>query len=157
MAAEGGARKILVLNGPNLNVLHLRDKATYGGNSLSDIEQLCVDVAAKLGFEAVCFQSNIEGELISRIQEVCVDDDIRAIVINAAAYSHTSIAIYDALQCFSGPVVEVHISNIHKRESFRHASWVSKRADVVICGAGVAGYQMAIEWISSHLKCNSLD
>lgn len=134
---------ILVLNGPNLNLLGQREPEIYGRETLADVEQLCSDTATRRGHSVICYQSNREYELIDRIHEARASSS--AIVINPGAFSHTSIAILDALNAFGGPVIEVHISNIHRRESFRHHSFVSTRADTVIAGAGLQGYEFAIE------------
>ena len=125
---------ILVLNGPNLNLLGQREPAIYGSETLADVEALCAATAKSEGLAVTCRQSNREYELIDWIQ--AARGDAAAIVINPGAFSHTSIAILDALGAFEGPVIEVHISNIHRREAFRHHSYVSSRADAVIAGAG---------------------
>jgi len=133
---------ILILNGPNLNLLGTRQPEIYGHDTLSDVEEKCrfaVDARYDLDFR----QSNYEGELVTWIQEA--RGKIKGILINPAAYSHTSVAILDALNMFDGPVVEVHISDIHKREEFRHFSFVSQRADNVIMGRGVQGYVDGVE------------
>lgn len=140
---------VLVLNGPNLNLLGQRQPEVYGADTLDDVEALCREVAADLGLAPHFMQSNHEGELVTRIQEARKSE--AAIVINPGAYSHTSIAILDALNTFEGVVVEVHISNIHKREAFRHHSYVSQRADGVIAGCGVAGYALALRHIAGVL------
>ncbi|MBS1300884.1 type II 3-dehydroquinate dehydratase [Loktanella sp. SALINAS62] len=135
---------ILILNGPNLNLLGQRQPDIYGAQTLDDVAQMCRDVvgqAADLRFE----QSNHEGALVDLIQDARQTAD--AIVINPGAYSHTSVAILDALNTFDGPVIEVHISNIHKRETFRHHSFVSGRADAVIAGLGTEGYAAALRRI----------
>lgn len=135
--------KILVLNGPNLNLLGQREPAIYGSETLEDVEAAC----RALNLAEITFrQSNHEGALVDWIQEARGTAD--AIVINPGAYSHTSIAILDALAMFEGPVVEVHISNIHRREPFRHHSHVSARADAVIAGLGTEGYLAALRWIA---------
>ncbi|SPH17490.1 3-dehydroquinate dehydratase [Defluviimonas aquaemixtae] len=134
---------ILVLNGPNLNLLGQREPAIYGSETLADVEALCAETAKADGFAVTCRQSNREYELIDWIQAARVE--AAAIVINPGAFSHTSIAILDALGAFEGPVIEVHISNIHRREAFRHHSYVSSRADAVIAGAGVQGYAFAVQ------------
>ncbi len=134
---------ILVLNGPNLNLLGQREPAIYGSDTLADVEALCAATAKSEGLAVTCRQSNREYELIDWIQ--AARGDAAAIVINPGAFSHTSIAILDALGAFEGPVIEVHISNIHRREAFRHHSYVSSRADAVIAGAGVQGYAFAVQ------------
>lgn len=143
-------KMIYVLNGPNLNLLGLREPEIYGHKTLGDVEALCRHAAEKAGFSIRFFQSNVEGVLVDRIQEA--RQEASAIVINPAAYSHTSIAILDALKSFDGPVAEVHISNIYRRESFRHHSYVSSCADCVISGCGIAGYRFAIEFLTNKLE-----
>lgn len=136
-------RTICILNGPNLNLLGLREPEIYGRETLADVEAACRAAAGRHGLEVAFHQSNHEGELVDLIQKA--RDGAAGIVINPAAYSHTSVAILDALSAFEGPVLEVHISNIHKREAFRHRSYVSLRAEGVIAGFGVQGYALAIE------------
>ena len=135
-------KKILILNGPNLNLLGTRQPEVYGSDTLTDVERDCTALAAELGAEVTLKQSNYEGALVEMIHEARNTTD--GIIINPAAYSHTSVAILDALNMFEGPVLEVHISNIHQRESFRHHSYVSARAEGVIAGFGVEGYQLAL-------------
>lgn len=138
--------KILILNGPNLNLLGQREPHIYGADTLADVEERAHD----MGVGALTFQqSNHEGQLVDWIQAARGTQD--AIVINPGAYSHTSIAILDALSAFEGPVVEVHVSNIHKREAFRHHSYVSQRADAVIAGLGVEGYFAALRYLAAKL------
>ena len=136
------ANKILLLNGPNLNMLGKRDSQVYGDITLNNVEEACKKLAKKNGLELESKQTNYEGQLVELIHTARETSD--AIIINPGAYSHTSIAIFDALEMFYGPIIEVHISNIHKRESFRHFSYVSQRADSVIVGCGVQGYELAI-------------
>ena len=133
---------VLVLNGPNLNLLGLREPDVYGRDTLADVEELCRATAADHGLRADCRQSNHEGALIDAVHEARAGH--RAIVINPGGYSHTSVALRDALAAVELPVVEVHLSNIHKREEFRHHSYVSAVADAVICGAGAHGYALAL-------------
>ncbi|MBD3626308.1 MAG: type II 3-dehydroquinate dehydratase [Rhodobacteraceae bacterium] len=140
---------VLVLNGPNLNLLGTRQPEIYGAETLADVAARCTEAAGRLGLSADVRQSNHEGELVTWIQEA--RQSAAGIVINPAAYSHTSVAILDALNMFDGPVIEVHISNIHKREAFRHHSFVSSRADAVIAGAGTQGYLFGIERIAALL------
>ncbi len=135
--------KVLILNGPNLNLLGKREPEIYGYETLKDVEDLCKKTALSQNVEIDFRQSNHEGTLIDWIQEA--RDTFDGIVINPAAYTHTSVAIHDALQAAETPVVEVHLSNIHKREEFRHTSYVSKSADGVICGLGTHGYQLGLE------------
>lgn len=146
-------RNLLILNGPNLNLLGTREPAVYGTDTLEDIEETAVAAAESHGWTADCIQSNHEGDLIDAIHGAPGLAD--AIIINPAAYSHTSVAIRDALSGVGLPVVEVHLSNIHKREEFRHHSYVSAVADVVICGAGVAGYRMAVDYLASTLDAKA--
>ena len=138
---------ILILNGPNLNLLGHREPDIYGHDTLSDVEAACRSHAAGLGLEVDCRQSNHEGQLIDWVQEARTA--FSGIVINPGAYSHTSIALLDALKAVQKPVVEVHLSNIHQRESFRHHSYVSLAARGVICGLGVQGYLSALDALKS--------
>ena len=134
--------KVLLLNGPNLNLLGQRQPEVYGKGTLADVERLAREEAeaAGLGFEA--FQTNHEGAMLERIHAARAD--AAAIVINPGAWTHTSVALLDALNAFDGPVIEIHISQVHKREPFRHHSYVSHRADAVIAGCGVEGYRFAV-------------
>ncbi len=134
--------KILVLNGPNLNMLGTREPAVYGHETLDDVNALIQARAAELGVSVDCRQSNSEGELVTWIQQA--RGDAAAIIINAGAYSHTSIAIPDALRAAELPVYEVHLSNIYQRESFRHHSYISALAVAVLCGLGPDGYLYAL-------------
>jgi len=144
------AKPILVLNGPNLNLLGVREPATYGSNTLADIERLCADTARGLGLEIDFRQSNHEGDLVTWIQEA--RGAVSGLVINPAAYSHTSVAIPDALKMLDVEIVEVHLSNIHQREAFRHHSYVSAVAGGVICGLGAQGYRLAILALAEKIK-----
>ena len=137
------APSVLVLNGPNLNLLGTREPEVYGRTTLADIEADCASQGRQLGLSVDCRQSNSEGQLVDWIQEARGGHD--AIVINPGAYSHPSVAILDALQAVGLPVLEVHLSNIHKRESFRHRSYVSAVAVGVICGFGALGYRLALQ------------
>ncbi|MFI8480992.1 type II 3-dehydroquinate dehydratase [Pseudomonas sp. NPDC078700] len=143
-------RTILVLNGPNLNMLGTREPATYGHETLSDIAELCRHSAKQHGFEAEFEQTNHEGELITWIHQA--RNRCAGIVINPGAWTHTSVAIRDALVASEVPVIEVHLSNVHKREEFRHHSYVSAIAVGVICGLGSNGYRMAIEHFAHLLQ-----
>jgi 3-dehydroquinate dehydratase-2 len=143
------AKRVLVLNGPNLNMLGVREPQTYGSQTLADIEKMCKAEGKKLGLTVTCKQSNHEGELVTWIQEAMGKQD--AIVINPAAYSHTSVAIHDAIRAVGLPVIEVHLSNIHTREEFRHHSFVSAVATGVICGLGAAGYRLALSALAEKL------
>ena len=136
------AKPIFVLNGPNLNLLGLRQPEIYGRETLGDVEAALNRLAGDLGLVLDCRQSNHEGELVDWIHEARMA--AAGILINPGAYSHTSVAILDALNAFEGPVLEVHISNIHKREAFRHHSYVSARAEGVIAGFGTEGYLLAL-------------
>jgi 3-dehydroquinate dehydratase-2 len=144
------SKTVLLINGPNLNLLGLRQPEIYGRDTLNDIEQRCADSLKEHGLGCEVFQSNSESELINRVQSA--RGKASAIIINPGAYSHTSIALLDALNAFEGLVVEVHISQIFKREPFRHHSYVSGRADAVMCGLGVQGYDLACQWLASKLK-----
>ncbi|WP_333817506.1 type II 3-dehydroquinate dehydratase [Tabrizicola sp.] len=141
---------VTLLNGPNLNLLGLRQPEIYGRETLDDVVARTADLAEELGLTVRALQSNHEGQLIDWIHEA--RGSSAGIIINPGAYSHTSIAILDALHAYDGPVIEVHISNIHKRESFRHHSYVSARADGVIAGCGTDGYLLALRRIASLLK-----
>jgi 3-dehydroquinate dehydratase-2 len=143
------APKILILNGPNLNMLGTRQPEVYGKVTLADIEAACQARATDLGLAAECRQSNGEGELVDWIQ--AARNEVQAMIINPGAYSHTSVAILDALLAADLPTVEVHLSNIHRREEFRHHSYVSKAAQGVICGFGARGYIMALEALAAQL------
>ncbi|WP_064683589.1 type II 3-dehydroquinate dehydratase [Rhizobium bangladeshense] len=141
---------IYVLNGPNLNLLGKRQPHIYGHETLADVEAACRTLASELRHELRFHQSNREYEIIDWIHEA--REDGAGIVINPAAFTHTSLAILDALNTFEGPVIEIHISNVHKRESFRHHSFVSHRADGVIAGLGTEGYQLGIRRVATMLK-----
>lgn len=140
---------IHILNGPNLNLLGRRQPEIYGHETLDDVARDCAALAQELGVETALMQSNHEGAIVDMIHTA--RDAARAIIINPGAYSHTSVAILDALNTFDGPVLEVHISNIHKREAFRHHSYVSARADGVIAGCGTLGYQLALRRVAALL------
>lgn len=139
------ARKLLLLNGPNLNLLGSREPATYGHTSLSEIEQAAQLQAQQAGAELSYFQSNHEGALIDRIH-AARQEGIEAIIINPGGLTHTSVALRDALAGVAIPFVEVHISNVHKREEFRHHSYLSAVAVGVICGLGPQGYHLAVDF-----------
>lgn len=143
------SKTILILNGPNLNLLGKRQPEIYGSATLNDVANLCKAAASAFGGDIVMRQSNHEGELVDWIQDARETAD--AIVINPGAYSHTSVAILDALNMFDGPVIEVHVSNIHAREAFRHHSYVSGRANAVIAGCGIDGYVFAVQRIGALL------
>ncbi|MET0349376.1 MAG: type II 3-dehydroquinate dehydratase [Rhizobacter sp.] len=144
-------RKILVLNGPNLNLLGQREPGVYGAATLADVETLCRDIAGKLGFEIDFRQSNHEGVLIDAIQEAgrgVKAGEVLGVVFNPGAYTHTSIALHDAIKGAEVPVIETHISNVHARESFRHHSFISPAAAGIVVGFGVDGYAIAIEGLA---------
>lgn len=143
------SKTVLMLNGPNLNLLGLRQPEIYGAETLADVEAASHAAAGAAGLALTCRQSNHEGVLVDWIQEA--RGNAAGIVINPGAYSHTSVAILDALNAFEGPVIEVHISNIHRREAFRHHSWVSQRADGVIAGCGTEGYLLALRRMATLL------
>ena len=143
------SKPIYILNGPNLNLLGQRQPEIYGCETLADVAQSCSDLAEALGVTIRCLQSNHEGQLVDWIQEARAQGS--GIILNPGAYGHTSIAMLDALNAFDGPVVEVHISNIHKREAFRQHSYISLRADGVIAGCGVEGYLLALRRVTSLL------
>lgn len=142
-------KPIYVLNGPNLNLLGLRQPEIYGHETLADVAAQLAALADQLQVQVHCAQSNHEGQLVDWIQEA--RQSAAGIIINPGAYSHTSVAILDALNAFEGPVLEVHISNIHKREAFRHHSFVSGRAEGVIAGFGTEGYALALRRMVSLL------
>ena len=137
--------KIIILNGPNLNLLGEREKEKYGNVTLENIETNCKDFAKKNDLDLSFFQSNIEGELVEKIQEARKKQ--QGLIINAGGYTHTSVAIHDALKILKIPIIELHITNIYNREEFRHKSMISKIATSVLCGFGTDGYIMALEAI----------
>ncbi|WP_045388482.1 type II 3-dehydroquinate dehydratase [Falsirhodobacter sp. alg1] len=141
---------VFVLNGPNLNLLGQRQPEIYGRETLADVETLCRETASGLGLAVRCEQSNHEGQLVDWIHEARHTG--QGIVINAGAYTHTSVAILDALNAFDGPVIEIHISNVHRREAFRHHSYISGRADGVIVGCGVQGYALGLQRVATLLR-----
>jgi 3-dehydroquinate dehydratase II len=142
-------RRILILNGPNLNLLGQREPAIYGRTTLADIEAMCRAEAARLGIEADCRQSNSEGELVTWIQEA--PQRFAGVILNAGAYSHTSIALLDAARALIVPLIEIHLSNIYQRESFRLHSYISLAARGIICGFGSRGYVMALAALAAML------
>ena len=149
------SRLVTVLNGPNLNLLGKRQPHIYGSETLADVEAACRALAAELGLELRFLQSNHEGQIVDWIHEA--RESSAGIAINPAAYTHTSVAILDALNAFDGPVIEVHISNVHKRESFRHHSYVSLRADGVIAGCGTQSYGLALRRLAALMAPNPAD
>ncbi|MBE1291095.1 MAG: type II 3-dehydroquinate dehydratase [Rhodobacteraceae bacterium] len=144
------SKTIYILNGPNLNLLGKRQTDIYGTETLEDIVSDCAKVGKEVGLSVKLLQSNHEGEIVEMIHDA--REEAAGIIINPAAYSHTSVAILDALNTFEGPVLEVHISNIHKREAFRHHSFVSERAEGVIAGFGVNGYALAMRHMGALLS-----
>ena len=144
------SKRIYVLNGPNLNLLGVREPEVYGRETLADVTEACEAAAARLDLEVDVRQSNHEGQIIDWIQEA--RGAAAGIVINPAGFTSTSIAILDALKTFEGPIIEVHISNIHRREAFRHHSYVSLAATGVIAGLGTQGYVLALEAMARLLQ-----
>ena len=141
-------KNVLVLNGPNLNLLGMREPAVYGSATLTDVEALCRDTAAAAGATVECRQSNHEGVLIDWIQEAGAAHragTLQGVVFNAGAYTHTSVALHDAIKGSGVPVVEVHITNVHAREAFRHHSYLSPAAAGIVVGFGIDGYALAIQ------------
>jgi 3-dehydroquinate dehydratase-2 len=141
-------KKILILNGPNLNLLGTREPEQYGRDTLADVERLCQEAGVKLGVEIECRQSNHEGFLIDWIQEAgreVAAGRMLGVVMNPGAFTHTSVALHDAIKGASVPLIELHISNVHAREAFRHHSFISPAARGIIVGLGVKGYPLAIE------------
>lgn len=152
------AKTIYVLNGPNMNLLGTREPEKYGHATLADVEKLCRDTAARFGLDVVCRQSNKEGELVDYIQEAHAKKAV-GIVMNPAGYTTTSIAIMDALLAVQAtvPTVEIHMTNIHQREAFRHNSYVSKAAKAVIAGFGIDGYALAITGLAGLTGAKTKD
>ena len=142
--------KIIILNGPNLNLLGEREKNQYGSLTLEDIEMDCNTFAVKNNIKLSLFQSNIEGELVEKIQNSRLNQ--HGLIINAGGYTHTSVSIHDALKIIKIPIIELHMSNIYNREEFRHKSLISKLAMGIICGFGANGYIMALESMNKYLK-----
>ena len=143
-------KKIIILNGPNLNLLGEREKSHYGSFTLKDVENICNEFAKNNDIKLSFFQSNIEGELIEKIQNSRNDQD--GLIVNAGGYTHTSVAIHDALKILKIPIIELHISNIYNREDFRQKSLISKVANGIICGFGAEGYIMALDSMKKFLK-----
>ncbi|MDL5155802.1 type II 3-dehydroquinate dehydratase [Actinomycetospora termitidis] len=140
---------MLLLHGPNLDLLGRREPDVYGSETLADVNERATALGAELGLEVDARQSNHEGVLVDAIHEAM--SDFAAVVVNPAAYTHTSVAIRDALAAIPGPVVEVHISNVHTREEFRHHSYVSPVATAVIVGAGTLGYDLALRLVATRI------
>ncbi len=153
--ATTAAKTVYVLNGPNLNLLGIREPETYGHATLADVEKLCVEAAARFGLTADCRQSNHEGELIDFIHEAH-RRKMKGIIINAGGYSHTSIALHDALVGVKIPTVEVHVSNVYQRESFRHHSFTAKAAFASLCGFGIEGYRLAISGLAAKIGATAV-
>jgi len=143
-------KKVLIINGPNLNLLHKRDPKIYGKRTLDTAKSDCKQLAKELHLEIDFTQSNIEGEIVNLIQEAI--DKFDGIIINAAAYTHTSIAIRDALEMFTGKKVELHISNVFKREEFRQQSMISDVVDATMCGFGIDGYTLSLLGINNLIE-----
>ena len=142
--------KIIILNGPNLNLLGEREKEKYGNITLNDIENNCKEFAKKNNIDLALFQSNVEGELVEEIQKA--RNTQHGLIINAGGYTHTSVAIHDALKILKIPIFELHITNIYNREEFRHKSLISNIATGVLCGFGSEGYIMALSAMKNYLK-----
>jgi len=141
-------KQVLVLNGPNLNLLGTREPAVYGSATLADVEALCRDTAARLNVCIECRQSNHEGQLVDWIQQAGAaqrSGQLLGVVLNAGAYTHTSVALHDAIKGSGATVIELHISNVHAREAFRHHSYLSSVAAGIVVGFGIDGYVLAIE------------
>jgi len=145
-------KKIVVLNGPNLNLLGTREPETYGTTTLDEISALVCGHAASLGYDMEFRQTNIEGTLVDWVQEA--NDSADGVILNAAAYTHTSIALHDAVGAINIPVIEVHLSNVFAREEFRHHSYISEVAAGVICGFGATGYVLAVDALAAMLRNN---
>ena len=144
---------VFILNGPNLNLLGVREPSIYGRDTLGDVEERCTARAAALGLEIDFRQSNHEGQLVDWIHEARESAD--GIILNAGALTHTSVALFDALSAADLPIIEVHLSNIFRRESFRHHSYISLAANGVICGLGAQGYELALDAIASLIEGES--
>lgn len=147
--------KVIVLNGPNLNLLGQREPAVYGSATLADVDALCRTTAERLGLQAECLQSNHEGVLIDALHAAgrgVKSGEVVGVVLNAGAYTHTSVALHDAIKGAEVPVVEVHISNVHAREAFRHHSFISPAAAGIVVGFGIEGYALAIEGLVRKVR-----
>ena len=149
MSKRKNLRKVLVIHGPNLNMLGKREPAIYGKTTLNDINKKLENLGKKLGIAVDTFQSNHEGEIVEKIQDVI--GKCQGLIINPAAYTHTSIAIRDALLIIDAPIIEIHLSNIYKREAFRHKSMIADIATAQIAGFGILGYSMALEAIATMI------
>ena len=142
--------KIIIINGPNLNLLGEREQSQYGSGNYEQLKENCLKKSKEIGLDCEFIQSNLEGDLVNTIQEARKTYD--GMIINAAAFTHTSVAIRDALELFKKPIIEMHISNIYKREEFRHKSLISKLATSILCGFGTNGYIMALQAMKNYLK-----
>ena len=142
--------KIIILNGPNLNLLGEREKSQYGNSTLENIEKNCNEFAIKNNIKLTLFQSNIEGELVNQIQKSRNEQD--GLIINAGGYTHTSVAIHDALKILKIPIIELHISNIYNREDFRHKSLISSVVKGIVCGFGAEGYLISLQAMNKFIK-----
>ena len=142
--------KIIILNGPNLNLLGEREKSQYGNSTLENIEKNCNEFALKNNIKLTLFQSNIEGELVNQIQKSRNEQD--GLIINAGGYTHTSVAIHDALKILKIPIIELHISNIYNREDFRHKSLISSVVKGIVCGFGAEGYLISLQAMNKFIK-----
>ena len=142
--------KIIVINGPNVNLLGEREKSKYGNTTLNNLKEQCVDYAKKNDLSVNFYQSNIEGEIVEKIQEA--RNNMDGLIINAGGYTHTSVAIHDALKILKIPIIELHITNIYNREDFRHKSLISGVASGIICGFGINGYFMSIDALKNIFK-----
>ena len=143
-------QKILIINGPNLNLLGKREKDQYGSTTFNDLKKDCINYAKSKKTELTFVQSNLEGEIVSLIQNS--GNKFNGLIINAAGYTHTSVSILDALMIIKIPIIELHISNIYSREEFRHKSLISKAVKGIICGFGTKGYMMAIDGILNYIN-----
>ncbi len=151
-SSSSGKRRVLVINGPNLNLLGKREADIYGASSLSEINVALTNLGKELGLEVTAYQSNIEGELVEKIHECMGGKKFDGILINPAAYGHTSIALRDALKAVALPFVEVHMSNIHAREEFRHKTYLSDFAAGVVVGFGVDSYLLGLRGLAAQLQ-----
>jgi 3-dehydroquinate dehydratase II len=147
-------KTIYVLNGPNLNLLGTREPQIYGHATLADVERLCSETASALGFSAVCRQSNHEGELVGWIHQASTEN-AAGIVLNAGGYTHSSVALHDAIVGVQIPTVEVHVSNVYAREPFRHYSFIAKAAFASLCGFGIDGYRLAITGLAARIAASA--
>jgi 3-dehydroquinate dehydratase-2 len=148
------SKTVYVLNGPNLNLLGIREPETYGRATLADVEALCRETAARFGLDVECRQTNHEGELVDYIHEAGTKK-AAGIIINAGGYTHTSVALHDALVAVNIPAVEVHVTNVHARESFRHHSFIAKAAFASLAGFGIDGYRLAILGLATKIDAKA--